>query len=157
MIKIAVVALGRNLYSAFSLNQECPLATTFRGKGKETRREIERILTVRFHAQRSEYKKLNLYVPRITTHNNWKYIWTDTSVMWNKLEPQMKLETILDEVGVKIERAVDNKAGTTYITEPMYVAEATEDGKCSFTPFTKDIIAESEIPAYIKEHQKGNK
>lgn len=63
MIKIAVVALGRNLYSAFSLNQECPLATTFRGKGKETKKEIERILTVRFHAQRSEYKKTKLVCP----------------------------------------------------------------------------------------------
>lgn len=151
MIKIVVVALGKNRYSAFSLNQEFPLLSTFTGDGTESRKEIERTLIIRFHTQRNKYKEQGACVARLTRRNAWKFIWTDTSVFWNKTKPQVELETLVNEPGLQISRQTPQKH------EPMYIAESTDDGKCSFTPLSKDIIAESEIPAYIKEHQKDTK
>lgn len=151
MIKIVVVALGKNRYSAFSLNQEFPLLTTFGGEGTESRKEIERIIVGRFYVQRAKYKEEGAYIMPLTKGKAWKFIWTDTSVFWNKIKPQVELETLANEPGSQISRQTPQKH------EPMYIAESTDDGKCSFTPLSKDIIAESEIPAYIKEHQKDSK
>lgn len=162
MIKIAVVSLGRNLYCAFSLNQDYPLSTTVRAKGYEHKEDIERIIIGRFHSQRREYMEagaiIKLVGKRGSLSDRWKFIWTDTRVFWNKVEPTTEKQVLVDEPGLRIEKHMPLKEIASISAkklEQMYMAEADANGKCSFTPVTDDIIAESEIPTYIKLHQKA--
>jgi len=159
MIKIAVINLGKNLISAFSLNQEYPLATTLRTDNKMSQREIENILKIRFHSQRTEYKKKGILIPRLDRHGSrdggWKFIFMDSSIVWNNLQnrqnPQPKSVEIVNEVGLKIERQVPlQKVAdiTSKTLEQMYIAEE-KDGAFTFTPLEGNVIAESDIPHYI--------
>ena len=160
MIKIAVVSLGRNLYSAFSLNQEYPLATVFRAKGYESREEIERILIVRFHSQRTEYKKMGYIFDPVGRNGKkrggWKFIWMDTKVFWNKIEPQTKVETLVNEPGLTIKKEVPLQKVADLIAknlEQMYIAEENE-GTFKFTPVEGTVVAESDIPSFISIRKK---
>ena len=160
MIKVVIVNLGNNFYSAFSINQEHPLATTIRLKGRMSKDSIERMLILRFHTQRSEYKKVGIDIdpikPNGSRRGGWKFIWTDTTVFWNKVTAKPEKETVVDMPGLKIERELPlQEAAKTAAKEfePLYIAEQLDSG-FKFTPVSEDIIRESEIPAYMKSHKK---
>lgn len=161
MIKVVIINLGNNLYSAFSINQEYPLATTVRLKEHMSKDSIERMLILRFHSQRSEYKKVGIDINPIEMNGSrrggWKFIWMDTKVFWNKVTAKPEKETVVDMPGLKIERELPlQEAAKTAAKEfePLYIAEQVLDGGFKFTPVSEDIIRESEIPAYMKSHKK---
>lgn len=160
MIKIAVINLGKNWYAAFSLNQTYPLATIYRGSDMDSKADIEGVLIKRFHSQRQEYKKMDISVPPLTVdgrRQGWKFIWKNPSVIWEKPEePKPQVETLVDDFGLKITKTKpleEVAKQTTKTLEPMYIATKVGDGGFRFDPITDDIVAESDIPNYMKIHK----
>ena len=167
MIKIAVFNLGRGMYSVFSLNQEYPVATVLKAPGA-SKEEIERILIVRFHSQRNEYKKQGKYIEPINQNGKrrggWKFIWYPLDVLFNKTQKTEKVETLVSEPGLTITKKspfVEQMEKTLFdkneitgspIKEQFVMAEQTLDGKFTFTPLTDDIIFLTQIPEYITKH-----
>lgn len=161
MIKIAVIELGKNWYAAFSLNQENPLATIYRGSDRDSKTYIENVLIKRFHSQRNEYKKIGESVPPLVLNGRqqgWKFIWKKPSIVWEKPEePKPQVETLVDDLGLKITRTrpLEEVAKETAKTlEPMYIATKIVDGGFRFDPITDDIVAESDIPNYMRSHKE---
>lgn len=165
MIKIAVFNIGKGMYSAFSLNQEYPLATVVKAPlaGKH---EIERILILRFHSQRNEYKKIGKDIEPINSNGKrrggWKFIWTPVDILYKKLEPVCtKEEVLVNEPGLTItkksplaesmEKVLPEEITGKIIKEKMGIA-SMNDGQFRFTEIKGDIIGVSQIPEYIAAH-----
>ena len=160
MIKVAVIELGKNQYAAFSLNQENPLSTILRGKGHESKSDVESILKERFHAQRNQYKNEGIYVPPLVVNGKqlgWKFIWKTPSCVWEKTSAKKpEVETLVDDLGLKITRTkpLEEIAQQTAKTmEPLYMATKLVEGGFRFDPISEDVIAESEIPNYMRTHK----
>lgn len=169
MIKIAVFNVGRGMYAAFSINQEYPLGTILKAP-TASKEEIERILIVRFHSQRNEYKKQGKRIEPIdrngTLRGGWKFTWWPTSILWkenNSIITQTREEVLVNEPGLTITKKTPlakemgkalfdaNEITGKIVKEKMVMAEC-KDGKFSFTPVTEDIIGISQIPEYISKH-----
>ena len=161
MIKIAIVSLGKNLYSAFSLNQEYPLATVYKGTWRDDKDRVEQIVIQRFHSQRNEYKKTGASIPPINRagrhRDGWKFIWKNIASIFEKPEvPQKQFieEVLTKEPGLTITKKTPLASmmeNALVEKEKMVIAEV-KDGRFSFTPVTEDIIGVSEIPDYITKH-----
>lgn len=163
MIKIAVIALGKNIYNAFSLNQEYPVATTYRGTWSDTKEDVEKVFISRFHSQRLEWKKMGKDIPPLektgVRRGGWKFIWKNTANIFDKPAEQIKVkpqvETLVSEPGLTItkEKPIFQVAAETAAElEPMYVAKKLEHG-FNFEPISDDVIPESKIPEYIRTHK----
>ena len=166
MIKIAVFNIGKGMYSAFSLNQEYPLATVVKAP-LASKHEIERILIVRFHSQRNEYKKIGKDIEPINTggkrRGGWKFIWTPVDVLYKKLEPvPVHEEVLVNEPGLTItkksplaesmEKVFSSEEITGKIIKEKMGIASMNDGQFKFTEIKGDIIGVSQIPEYIRTH-----
>lgn len=152
MIKICVIALGKDVFSAFSINQEYPLATVIRGDWTKSKKEVEENIRSRLASQRMEWKKLGKSVPTLPKkRDNWRFNWVNTSIFWNTdKKPKPETLTLLDEPGLTVTREV--KPTIVDSNEPLYFAEKNGNA-FNFTPVTADVIKESEIPNYMKTHK----
>ena len=163
MIKVAIVSLGKDLYSAFSLNQECPLATVYKGTWRDDKDRVERVIIQRFYSQRNEYKKQGFDIPPINREgrhrDGWKFIWKNTASIFEKTEPQPKQfveEVLAKETGLTITRKTPlAEAMEKALPKEQMVMAECDNGRFSFTPVTDDIIGVSEIPNYIASHTKA--
>ncbi len=159
MIKIAVLNLKKNVYVAFSINQEYPLATVVRSDVPLNKSEIEQMIKMRFHSQRNEWKKLGYKVESLQNHRGWKFTWWPQSIFW--LQPKSvtaeKVETLVEEPGLTITKKipVENKTEKSIPGEKMGIA-SMEDGKFMFTEIKGDVIGISQIPEYIANHSSLN-